>query len=109
MMSKTNTPGLHSNTIATNQIKTNPYNARTHSKKQIRQIADSVRAFGFTSPVLIDENSVLLAGHGRLEAARSLGMASVPAIVIAGLTDAKKRTLMLADNRIAQSAGWDRE
>jgi DNA modification methylase len=109
MISKTITPGLHPKMVAADQIKPNPHNARTHSKKQIRQIAHSVRAFGFTSPVLIDECNVLIAGHGRLEAARSLGMVSVPAIVIAGLTNAKKRTLMLADNRIPQSAGWNRE
>ncbi len=90
-------------------IKSNPRNTRTHSKKQIRQIAASIRELGFAAPVLIDEHNILIAGHGRLEAARSLGMAAIPAIVIEGLSDAKKRALMLADNRIAQSAGWDRE
>lgn len=106
---KSNTLGLHPKMVATDQIKPNPHNARTHSKKQIRQIADSVRAFGFTSPVLIDENGVLLAGHGRLEAARLLGLKTIPAIVIAGLSEPKKRALLLGDNRIAQNAGWDRE
>jgi DNA modification methylase len=91
------------------QIKPHPRNARTHSKKQIRQIADSIQAVGFTSPVLIDEQGVLLAGHGRLEAARLLRFKTIPTIVIAGLSDARKRALRLADNRIAQSAGWDRE
>jgi DNA modification methylase len=95
--------------VALDQIKPHPRNARTHSKKQIRQIADSIRAVGFASPVLIDENGVLLAGHGRLEAARLLGLKAVPAVVIDGLTEARKRALLLADNRIAQSAGWDRE
>jgi ParB-like nuclease domain/Integrase core domain len=84
-------------------------NTRTHSKKQIRKIATSIRELGFAAPVLVDEYDVLIAGHGRLEAARSLGMASIPAIVLDGLSEAKKRALMLADNRIAQSAGWDRE
>ena len=95
--------------VAIGQIKPHPRNARTHSKKQIRQIADSIRAVGFAAPVLIDEDRVLLAGHGRLEAARLLGLKTIPAIVIDGLTEARKRALLLADNRIAQSAGWDRE
>ena len=84
-------------------------NARTHSKKQIRQIADSIKAVGFTAPVLVDEDRVLLAGHGRLEAAKLLGLKTIPAIVLTGLSEARKRALLLADNRIAQSAGWDRE
>ncbi|MEA2644257.1 MAG: hypothetical protein QOG08_1283, partial [Chloroflexota bacterium] len=67
-------------------------------KKQIRQIATSIRELGFAAPVLVDEYDVLIAGHGRLEAARSLGMASIPAIVLDGLSEAKKRALMLADN-----------
>jgi DNA modification methylase len=95
--------------VALDHIKPHPHNTRTHSKKQIRQIADSIRAVGFTSPVLIDENGVLLAGHGRLEAARLLGLKTVPAILIESLSEARKRALLLADNRIAQSAGWDRE
>jgi DNA modification methylase len=96
-------------TPALDQIKPHPHNARTHSKKQIRQIADSIQAVGFTSPVLIDEQGILLAGHGRLEAAKLLRFKTIPAIVVAGLSDARKRALRLADNRIAQSAGWDRE
>jgi DNA modification methylase len=95
--------------VAINRVKPHPRNARTHSKKQIRQIAASIRAFGFAAPVLIDEDNVLIAGHGRLEAAKSLGMSSIPAIVISGLSDAKKRALLLADNRIALNAAWDRE
>jgi DNA modification methylase len=90
-------------------LRPHPHNARTHSKKQIRQIADSIQAVGFASPVLIDEQGVLLAGHGRLEAAKLLRFKTIPAIVIAGLSEARKRALRLADNRIAQSAGWDRE
>jgi hypothetical protein len=82
------------------QVRPNAKNTRTHSKKQIRQIATSIRELGFAAPVLVDEYDVLIAGHGRLEAARSLGMASIPAIVLDGLSDAKKRALMLADNRI---------
>ena len=69
--------------------------------RNIRQIADSIRAVGFAAPVLIDEDGVLLAGHGRLEAARLLGLKTIPGIVIDGLTEARKRALLLADNRIA--------
>src|SRR4051812_7682599 len=90
-------------------IKPNPRNARTHSKKQIRQIASSIREFGFGSPLLIDEDGVLLAGHGRLAAAEQLGLTTVPVIVMSGLTAARKRAFTLADNRLAESAGWDRE
>jgi ParB-like chromosome segregation protein Spo0J len=95
--------------VAIDHIKPHPHNTRTHSKKQIRQIADSIQAVGFASPVLLDEHGMLLAGHGRLEAAKLLRLKAVPAIVINGLSQARKRALLLADNRIAQSAGWDRE
>jgi ParB-like chromosome segregation protein Spo0J len=95
--------------VPIDQVRPHPRNPRTHTKKQIRQIAASIRAVGFAAPVLIDENKILIAGHGRLDAAKSLGMSSIPAIVISGLSDAKKRALLLADNRIALSAGWNRE
>ena len=97
------------NLVAVDQIKPHPHNPRTHSKKQIRQIADSIQAVGFAAPVVIDEDGVLLAGHGRLEAAKLVGLKRIPAVVIEGLSEARKRALLLADNRIAQSAGWDRE
>jgi DNA modification methylase len=87
----------------------NPNNARTHSKKQVRQIADSIKQFGFVNPVLADENGSVIAGHGRLLGASTLGMTHVPVITLRGLTDAQKRALMLADNKIAANAGWDRE
>lgn len=95
--------------LAVEDIKANPRNARTHSKKQVRQIADSIKAFGFVVPVLIDEMRMLIAGHGRLEAARLLGLQEVPAITLEGLSEAKKRALMIADNKIAENAGWDRQ
>src|SRR6266516_7147633 len=95
--------------VPVDRVRPHPNNARTHSKKQVRQIAASIRAVGYAAPVLIDEGNVLIAGHGRLEAAKSLGMSSIPAIVISGLSDAQKRALRLADNRIALNAGWDRE
>jgi DNA modification methylase len=86
-----------------------PYerNARTHSADQIGQIAASMIEFGFTAPVLADEHGNVLAGHGRLEAARSLGMTAVPVVRVEGLTAAQRRAYILADNKIALNAGWD--
>ncbi|TNE42008.1 MAG: DNA methylase N-4 [Alphaproteobacteria bacterium] len=88
-----------------------PYarNARTHSKKQIRQIADSIEAFGFTNPILVDRTGGVIAGHGRLEAARLLKMESVPTLCLADLTEKQVRAYIIADNRLAELAGWDRE
>ena len=82
-------------------------NSRTHSKDQVGQIAKSITEFGWTNPLLIDESGVLIAGHGRLAAAKLLAMDSVPCIEIAGLSDAKRRALVIADNKLAVNAGWD--
>jgi ParB-like chromosome segregation protein Spo0J len=82
-------------------------NARKHPQKQIRQIAKSIKAFGFNSPLLINAENRLLAGHGRLEAAKSLGLASVPCLRLDHLTDAEQRAYILADNRTAEGASWD--
>lgn len=84
-------------------------NARTHSKKQISLIARSIDQFGFTNPILIDEADVVLAGHGRLEAAKHLGLTTVPTLCIAHLDEAQKRAYILADNKIAERAGWDED
>ncbi|WP_374377032.1 site-specific DNA-methyltransferase [Tabrizicola sp.] len=86
-----------------------PYarNARTHSEAQVAEIAGSIREFGFTNPVLIAEDGTLIAGHGRVLAARLLGMDTVPTITLTGLSDNQRRALVLADNRIALNAGWD--
>ncbi|ESY27389.1 site-specific DNA-methyltransferase [Mesorhizobium sp. C386A] len=88
-----------------------PYsnNARTHSKRQIRQIADSIQKFGFTNPVLTDESNNVLAGHGRLAAARLLGLKEVPTLSITHLSAAEKRAYIVADNRLAEKAGWDKQ
>ena len=88
-----------------------PYerNARTHSKKQIQQIACSIEQFGFTNPVLVDTDNHIIAGHGRVEAAKSLGVAAVPTICLDHLTEAEKRAYIIADNRLAELAGWDKE
>lgn len=90
-------------------LKPNPRNARTHSKKQIRQIAASIGEFGFNNPALIDGEDRIIAGHGRVEAARLLGMDRVPTIRIDHLTQEQKRAYVVADNRLALEAGWDRE
>lgn len=84
-------------------------NARTHSKKQIRQIAASIQKFGFINPIIIDRQRRIIAGHGRLEAARLLELTEVPTIAAAHLTEAAVRAYMLADNRLAEKAGWNRE
>jgi DNA modification methylase len=88
-----------------------PYarNPRTHSDKQINQIANSIRRFGFTNPVLIDSDLGVIAGHGRLEAAKLLGIGEVPTIRLDHMTEAQKRAYVIADNRLAENAGWDRE
>jgi hypothetical protein len=91
------------------QIKPDSRNSRTHSGKQIRQIANSIVAFGYTNPLLVDEDFVLIAGYGRYKAAELVGLAQVPVIVIAGLSPARRRALAIADNKIAANAGWDRE
>jgi len=88
-----------------------PYarNARTHSPKQIAQIAASIREFGFNNPVLIDHEREIIAGHGRVAAAKKLGLDTVPCVRLEHLNDAQKRAYILADNRLAEKAGWDRD
>jgi DNA modification methylase len=90
-------------------LRPHPGNARTHSKKQVRQIAGSIRQFGFTNPVLIGEDGSIIAGHGRVEAAKLLGLESVPTVRLAHLSPAQRRAYVLADNKLALNAGWDRE
>src|SRR5512134_2744773 len=84
-------------------------NARTHSEDQVAQIAGSIAEFGFVNPVLVGDDGVIVAGHGRVLAARKLGLAEVPVIVLSHLTPIQRRALMIADNRIAENAGWDEE
>ena len=88
-----------------------PYarNARTHSPAQIDQIAASMREWGWTNPVLVDEKGMIIAGHGRIEAARKLGLPEVPVMVAAGWSEAKKRAYVIADNKLALNAGWDED
>lgn len=88
-----------------------PYdgNARTHSRKQIHQIADSIRRFGFTNPVLIGDDHEIIAGHGRVMAAKELGLAAVPTVKLSHLSAEERRAYVLADNKLALNAGWDTE
>jgi ParB family transcriptional regulator, chromosome partitioning protein len=88
-------------------LKHNTNNSRTHSQAQIEQIMASIREFGFTNPVLIDEKNKVIAGHGRLEAAEQLGINKIPCIALKNLTDAQKRAYVIADNQIALNSGWD--
>src|SRR5882762_6035543 len=88
-----------------------PYarNARTHSPAQVAEIAGSIRAFGFSNPILVGEGADIIAGHGRLAAARKLGLTEAPVVVLRGLSDVQRRQLVLADNKIALNANWDAE
>lgn len=89
-------------------LKHNPHNSRTHSKRQIRQIADSIKAFGFNNPVLLDEANTIIAGHGRASAAMLLGIAEIPTIRLEDLSPDQIRAYVIADNRLAEKAGWDK-
>jgi ParB-like chromosome segregation protein Spo0J len=86
-----------------------PYarNARTHSDDQVMQIAASIAEFGFTNPILAGADGVIVAGHGRLAAANKLGLSMVPVVVLEHLSATQRRALVIADNRIAENAGWD--
>ena len=88
-----------------------PYvkNSRTHSDEQIAQIAASIKEFGWTNPILVDGSNGIIAGHGRLMAARKLGYKEVPTIELADLTETQKKAYIIADNRLALNAGWDNE
>lgn len=86
-----------------------PYinNSRTHSEKQVQQVAASIKEFGFTNPILIDEGNGIIAGHGRLQAAQMLNLNEVPTITLEGLTEAQRKAYVIADNQLALNAGWD--
>jgi len=88
-----------------------PYsnNSRTHSEKQVQQVAASIKEFGFTNPILIDEDNGIIAGHGRLQAAQLLGMDTVPTIALQGFSEAQRKAYVIADNQLAMNAGWDFE
>src|SRR5438552_1409548 len=84
-------------------------NARTHSDQQINQIATSIKEFGWTNPILVGGDNVIIAGHARVMAAKKLGMSKVPVTVLEHLTPAQRKALVLADNKLALNAGWDED
>jgi ParB-like nuclease domain len=102
-------PKLEIEYLTLESLKPYPRNARTHSKKQIKQIADSIAQFGFSNPILIDSHNMILAGHGRVAAAKLLELTEVPCVRLEHMTKAQKRAYVLADNKLALNAGWDEE
>lgn len=96
-------------TVKTDKLIPYAKNSRTHDDAQVAQIAGSIREFGFNNPILIGDNDDIIAGHGRLEAARKLGLKEVPCIRLGHMTETQKRAFVIADNRIALNAGWDEE
>lgn len=94
---------------APSELKPYERNARKHSRRQIQQLAASIRQFGFVNPVLVDTESRIIAGHGRVEAAKQLGLTAIPTIRIEHMTDAQRRAYIIADNRLAELAGWDQD
>jgi len=94
-------------TRKTSELTAYANNSRTHSDEQTKQIASSIKEFGFTNPILIDERNGIIAGHGRLMGANKLGMDEVPCVIMSGLTEAQKKAYVIADNQLALNAGWD--
>ena len=103
------TPPLVIEHLATSALRPYARNARTHSSKQIAQIAASIREFGFNNPVLVDRDGEIIAGHGRVAAAQLIGLEAVPCVRLEHLSEAQKRAYILADNKLAEKAGWERE
>ena len=100
-------PTLQINYKSTENLIPYANNSRTHSEDQINQVASSIKEFGFTNPVLIDEQGGIIAGHGRVMAAKKLGLAEVPTITLEGLTKAQVKAYVIADNQLALNSGWD--
>ena len=100
---------LRVETVSIRALKPYSNNPRTHSKRQIEQVAASIQAFGWTNPILVSDELDIIAGHGRLEAAKSLGLTEVPVMRLSGMSDAQQRAYVIADNRLAETAGWDDE
>jgi len=93
---------------STNTLKPRSTNPRTHSKKQINQISNAMRRFGFTNPILVDDSNGIIAGHGRVEAAKSIGLDQVPTVRLSAMSESEIRAYVIADNKLAENAGWDR-
>jgi DNA modification methylase len=102
-------PNLEIQYVSPDRLRPYPGNARSHSRKQLKLIADSIKRFGFTNPILVTDDFEVVAGHGRLQAAKSLGLKDIPVVALSSLSEADKKALIIADNRIAELAGWDRD
>lgn len=101
--------GLQIRTIACTDLNPHKTNPRTHSRHQVKQIARSIKQFGFNNPILIDGDNNIIAGHGRVEAARLMGLENVPVIYLKHLSEAQKRAYIIADNKLAENAGWNND
>jgi len=95
--------------VSVQSLRPYPRNARRHSKVQIKQIAASIKRFGFNNPILIADNGEIVAGHGRLAAAKLLGLKTVPTLRLSHLNEAERRAYVIADNQLALNAGWDED
>src|ERR1700676_2381189 len=95
--------------ISPDRLRPYPGNARSHSRKQLKLIENSIKRFGFINPILVTDDFEVVAGHGRLQAAKSLGMQLVPVVALSSLSEADKKALRIADNRIAELSNWDRD
>jgi DNA modification methylase len=102
-------PSLAIQYVSPDRLRPYPGNARTHSRKQLKLIENSIKRFGFTNPILVTDDFEVVAGHGRLQAAKSLGMQLVPVVALSSLSEADKKALRIADNRIAELSNWDRD
>jgi DNA modification methylase len=102
-------PNLAIQYVSPDRLRPYPGNARSHSRKQLKLIADSIKRFGFTNPILVTDDFEVVAGHGRLQAAKSLGLQLVPVVALSSLSEADKKALTIADNRIAELSNWDRD
>jgi ParB-like chromosome segregation protein Spo0J len=102
-------PNLAIQYVSPDGLRPYPGNARTHSRKQLKLIENSIKRFGFINPVLVTDDFEVVAGHGRLQAAKSLGMQLVPVVALSSLSEAEKKALRIADNRIAELSNWDRD
>lgn len=109
MSKSSGTPLTNFQVIPIASLRPRPGNAKTHSKKQLKQIAASIKAFGFLTPIVADEKNTILAGHGRFQAAKREGLKTVPVVRYDHLSEAQKRAYVIADNKIAEASGWDRE
>jgi DNA modification methylase len=102
-------PNLAIQYVSPDRLRPYPGNARTHSRKQLKLIENSIKRFGFTNPILVTDDFEVIAGHGRLQAAKSLGMQLVPVVALSSMSEADKKALIIADNRIAELSNWDRD